>query len=303
MERLGSGHHLTQAHSKEQNGIVERANKEVVRHLRNMIFEDRIGAKWSEYLPLVQRIMNTTIHSATGLAPADIVFPSRGISVDKSILNEAADEFIISDYIKRLVEGQALVIELAQKHLKSRDDAHMQLDEDFEHKEFEQGSFVTAEHRDDNLRRGSTSKLLPFRLGPLQVKRREPKGMYVLHDLVTLGEVKFHESKLKPYLHDDRNMAPLAAAAADALDQFIVGEILDMEGDPKGYRNLLKFKVRWAGYGPEKDTWEPWKNVRDNLIFQDFLQSHTNRHIRKLAKKARDDTARNRTITPTGNEP
>ena len=39
------------AYSSEENGIVERANQEVMRHLRD---------KWSfEQLPLVQRIMNT----------------------------------------------------------------------------------------------------------------------------------------------------------------------------------------------------------------------------------------------------
>jgi len=164
---------------------------------------------------------------------------------------------------------------------------------------FEKGSFVTVEHRDDNLRRGPKSKLLPFRKGPLQVVRQESKGTYVLQDIVTLNEVKYHESKLKPYLHDDRSgISPLAAAAADERDEFIVEEILDMDGDVKGRRTDLKFKIRWAGYGPEADTWEPWHNVRDNNIFQDYLKSHTSKVVRSLAKRARDDNARDRTITP-----
>ena len=299
LQRLGSDHHLTQAHSKEQNSIVERANKEVVRHLRNLIFEDRIGAKWSDYLPLVQRIMNTKVHSATGLAPAEIVFPSHGIRVDKSVLNEVGDSYITSDYIKALVEAQATVIELAQKHLRDKDEAHIKAGTPTqEQKVFEPGSYVTAEHRNDNLRRGPNSKLLPFRLGPLQVLRREKLGIYVLRDLVTLKETKFHESKLKEYLHDARNITPLAAAAADFKDEFIVEKILDMEGDPKASRKSRKFKVRWAGAGPEYDTWEPWDNVRDNVTFQDYLKSHTSKAVRSLAKRAKDDNARNRIVVP-----
>ena len=38
-ERLGADHHLTTAYSKEQNGLVERQNKEVLKHLRNIIHE------------------------------------------------------------------------------------------------------------------------------------------------------------------------------------------------------------------------------------------------------------------------
>ena len=41
--------------SKEENGINERANKEVIRHLKNIVFEKRVANKWSKYLPLVQR--------------------------------------------------------------------------------------------------------------------------------------------------------------------------------------------------------------------------------------------------------
>ncbi len=48
-------HELSLAYSKEQNAIVERANKEVMRHhLTAIILDRRISKVWSsEYLPLV----------------------------------------------------------------------------------------------------------------------------------------------------------------------------------------------------------------------------------------------------------
>jgi hypothetical protein len=49
---------VTIAYSKEENAIVERANKEVMRHLRAFIFDERIMSDWVKYIPLVQRIMN-----------------------------------------------------------------------------------------------------------------------------------------------------------------------------------------------------------------------------------------------------
>ncbi len=52
--------HFATAYSKEENGLVERANQEVMRHLRAMLFDARVHDKWSyEQLPMVQRIMNT----------------------------------------------------------------------------------------------------------------------------------------------------------------------------------------------------------------------------------------------------
>ena len=48
-------------YSHEENSIVERANKEVMRHLRAIIFDKRVKTSWSIYLPLVQRIMNASI--------------------------------------------------------------------------------------------------------------------------------------------------------------------------------------------------------------------------------------------------
>ncbi len=48
-------HELTIAYSKEENAIVERANQEVIRHLRALLFDKRAYKKWSfEELPLVQ---------------------------------------------------------------------------------------------------------------------------------------------------------------------------------------------------------------------------------------------------------
>jgi transposase InsO family protein len=74
LQFIGTEHELTLAYSKEENGMVERANKETLRHLRNIIFDRSVLSKWSTYLPLVKRIFNASIHSVTGVAPAKIIY-------------------------------------------------------------------------------------------------------------------------------------------------------------------------------------------------------------------------------------
>jgi hypothetical protein len=64
---------FTTAGSKQENAIVERANREVMRHLRNIIMDRRAMDEWSRYLSFVQRIMNTMVHSSTGVKPCEII--------------------------------------------------------------------------------------------------------------------------------------------------------------------------------------------------------------------------------------
>ena len=69
----GTDQSLTTAYSSEENGIVERANQDVLRHLNAILFDSRVHDRWSfEQLPMVQRIMNTVEKTATGVTPAQL---------------------------------------------------------------------------------------------------------------------------------------------------------------------------------------------------------------------------------------
>ena len=64
---------FTTAYSKEENAIVERENKEVMRHLRAIIYDDRVFQFWSsDQLPLVTRILNSEEKTRTGVSPAEL---------------------------------------------------------------------------------------------------------------------------------------------------------------------------------------------------------------------------------------
>lgn len=52
----------------------KRANKEVLRYLRTIIYDKRLGDNWSIALPFVQRIINTERRSATKTEPYEMVF-------------------------------------------------------------------------------------------------------------------------------------------------------------------------------------------------------------------------------------
>jgi hypothetical protein len=63
-----------QPYSHQENSLVERANKEVLRHLRNFTFNSKVKANWPDFISQVERIMNSYVSKSTGVAPVDMVF-------------------------------------------------------------------------------------------------------------------------------------------------------------------------------------------------------------------------------------
>jgi hypothetical protein len=63
LRNIGSEHIRIHPYSYEDNGIVERLNKEANRHVRAIAFGKKNKTKWDKYLPLVQRTINSMLHS------------------------------------------------------------------------------------------------------------------------------------------------------------------------------------------------------------------------------------------------
>ncbi len=136
MSLLQIDHELSLAYSKKQNAIVERANKEVMRHLTAIIFDRRVSEVWSsEYLPLVQRTMNAKKHDTICVSSAELVF-GKAINLyaglllpipPESLIKVTADvaEHKLSDHVARLIKVQSLLIEIARNNQLSADSFHM----------------------------------------------------------------------------------------------------------------------------------------------------------------------------------
>ena len=283
MTVLGVDHQLTQAYSKQQNGIVERVNREVLSHLKAIVFDRRCKHKWSLYLPIVQRYINTSVHSATGCTPAEIVFPN-GAQIDRAILFDS-NEIAVSAYIRDMHIAQRRIIAVAEQKLRTRDRVKMDSRAGINEPVFEDGSYVLVQHRDNSLRSGPKSKLLPYKAGPYQVLHKLDRGMYTLRDLITQKAKDYHVSKLSEFRYDERTSQPINVAATDSFDQFIIERVVEMRGRPKGNKSQIAFKIRWAGLQPADDTWLSWHDSFRTTAVQMFLSNHTNEDVKRLKLK------------------
>ena len=116
----GIKHINTVPYSKEENGMVERANKEVNRHLRNLIFDRNILKEWSDFIPLIMKNMNSSVKMALGTSPNTLLFGNM-IDVNSSSMPEleavtlttTSPKTTLRDYVDKLMNRQSLLIDAA----------------------------------------------------------------------------------------------------------------------------------------------------------------------------------------------
>jgi transposase InsO family protein len=81
---IGTEHVRTVQYSKEENAVVERCNREILRHVRGLVYQIGNGNTWSRYLPLVQRILISEVHDSIGVSPAQLLY-GNAIDLDRGI--------------------------------------------------------------------------------------------------------------------------------------------------------------------------------------------------------------------------
>ena len=243
----------------EANGHVERMNQEVLKHLRALVMDDRIQESWSKWLPLIQRIVNATVHSSIGTTPARVLFGDY-VNLDRGILfpfnpEEEGEGTTAEDYVQELIKAQRLILETSQNFQNKVVEKALEknpAEEDLS--EFEQGDLVLMSYPN----RPPSKLHAPWR-GPFAIVGKTFGNAYICQDLNSLNLKSVHISRLKRYRIDE-DMSNLHVAAMDLSGEFVLEKIQSHRGNSK---KNLKFLVSWNGYDAEFDTWEPLVNVKD----------------------------------------
>ena len=275
---LGTEHVRTVAHSHEENTIVERANKEVMRHLRALLFDDKSHRKWSLKLPVVQRIMNASVHESIGVAPAQLVLNSN-ISLDRNVylpvsaLNVTDRQ--LSSWADKSINLQRKILEKAQQMQRAKDEkslrtrAERAVKRKWTEDDLKIGNYVLAAYPETGMGHRAPNKFMSPLRGPYEIvgKRNRSCALRDLNnDKVTHVKVQL----LKPYNHDPSRQKPEDAAMHDK-EYFHVEQILKHKGTWNKLKSL-QFLVRWTGYDQDHDSWEPWAELRENEHLHSYMK-------------------------------
>jgi hypothetical protein len=130
--------------------------------------------------------------------------------------------------------------------------------------EYAADSYVLVKHRTGQ----PPTRMHTLWKGPLRVISTS-KSLVLLWDIVNNKEKTYHVTDLKQFYFDPLKTDPVDIARRDYLE-FFIEEILDHKGNFRKLKSL-SFLVRWRGYSPEFDKWEPWENLRETEQLHRYL--------------------------------
>jgi hypothetical protein len=245
MVLVGANHVLTLAASKQENAAVENANKRSQEYLRSMLFDNRILKRWSDVLPLVQRMMMAEPNDAIGVSPTQLLF-GNSIQLDRGIFlpnlpKEGVEaEIALSDWADKMFEAQRVLLDTAQRLQQQKDARHMEATKGVVTR-FDVGSYVLISYNPQKMNAKPPTKMHPRLKGPYLVANVQG-DKYSCQNLVTDEIEDYHVTRLREFRYDERYVDPRDIALRDR-DEFFVERILAHHGDV-GRLKTLAFHVK-----------------------------------------------------------
>ena len=271
---LGTEHVRTIPHSHQENAIVERVNKEILKHLRALVHDDKTISNWSKRLVFVQRILNTTVHESLGVAPCQLLFgnsiqldsipflPISSLNFDGRPLSNWADEMLRSqdEYMRKASQIQA---QHNEKHMLGRL-KHLELTPGFL-----PGDWVKVMHPPTRMGWRPPNKLLLDWRGPFKVLARH-KGEYELWDPTSPNPFRVSEHLVERYHVDEEHSQPIQEAIKGS-GKTAIEEVSDIRGSPR-LKQSIKLRIKWSDETEPK--WYTWDRsfLHEAKIHQFLLQ-------------------------------
>lgn len=270
---LGTELRFSTAFHPQTDGQSERANRTLEEYLRHFIGPRQDD--WDQYLDLAEYAINDSVSPATGYTPFYLAF---GIN-PTSPLDAAVDDVMVpaaqssvadmTDTLQhaRVKLDEARVRMATQANARRRDVS------------FKVGDKVRLATANLSLPSTMSRKLTARFVGPFIVERVVSTVAYKLKLPTSLKiHPVFHVSLLQPWLEDGLFPAHQPALTRpppvnEDENRFTVDRLLDKRTRRYGRGQRVEYLIRWMGYGPEDDTWEPVAHIDSDLI-ADFEASH-----------------------------
>jgi hypothetical protein len=227
------------AYSPQANGLVERRNAELGKHLRALCLDRRVETKWSYYLPLVQRILNFTIDGSTGTQPARIIFGDM-LPLEHAFDTDLPDRPVeVSQYLIELSTAQKALIEASQAYL-SANQRRRAAPISISDRPIAVGDYILLTYPSR-----PPSKLASLYRGPFIVTDHDHDMLYTVLDLISNKHLTVHARRLIPFdVAPDVMPNDLVAMAAADQHEFLVEAIVDHKKQGGSKKEWL-FRVRW----------------------------------------------------------
>jgi hypothetical protein len=273
----------------QANSVCERQNQIIMNHLRALVLGAQLGPdshySWSDLIPIVFSIVNNTPKSPLAISPLSMVY---GIfaNFDRPLLSPRPLGEITNpvDFVDGLVEWQNKLLDLAEeaqsKHFKRILADHTEED----HKSFQEGDFVLQLKKAT----GNKGKLGTRWVGPrLVLNRRDNDPSHPVLDLFDLVTSQTIEASIDDcrlfrtgWFDEPTMVQDLHRLAALDKEEYEVQTVLShrivaTKGKARAKPTDYWFKVKWAGFSEEENSWEPYSALKNLDPLNEYLALHS----------------------------
>jgi hypothetical protein len=264
---------LSSSHHPQHDGQTENVNRQLETLLRAYVAEDR--TEWSKWLKLLEFSYNSNIHSSIGTtpflllygfepkAPLDFLLPKEWSKSASVGMRKETSAYLEDLRIHR--ESARLAIAKAQtEQAKFFNRGRKEVPA------FKVGAQVLVNpHSLEWLEsKGEGAKLVQRWIGPFEVLQQiNPKTYRLRLDDRYPGFPVFSYDHLKPYQRaieeqgETRLKLPETRTSKPAAEEYEVEKIIGKRFDKSRRQNL--WLVRWKNYGPQHDSWQTKKDLRN----------------------------------------
>jgi hypothetical protein len=264
---LGTRQNMSTSFHPQTDGQTERINRVMEDMLRHYV-----GARhddWDDCLAAAEFAINNSYQESINTTPFRLLYgidPLIPLSIGRESKVQKAQEF--ADRMTLGLAEAKKSMEQAQQRQKKYYDAHRR------DVAYDVGDQVLLSTKNIKLKTPGvwtspevrvahgSKKLMPKWIGPFPVTAIiNPLAYRVeLPDSLRIHDV-FHVSVLKPYRSDGRVQPPPPPDIMEGEEYFRIDRLLDHRVKGKGKNATHEYLVKWLGYGPEHDTWEPEAGV------------------------------------------
>jgi hypothetical protein len=271
VEILRAENYKIQPYSHEENGMVERANKEIRRHMRALTHENRTREEWdTEYLK-VQAILNEKVSESTGLKPNEVVFVGKvdlhaGRLYPRPTVQQRRR---MSEFMQDQINMQEYLIEEMERVQDETDTKHLESAEMSDTPVLQVGQYIVARYEGGPKTKQMTRWHGPYRI--ITVTKRLQGRVYSLYNAQTEKEKDDHEAYTKQYVCSD-DFGDYDALRVSVLDDdmYIVEKVIEHRYALTGKLELL---VQW--YGSKEAEWTEFtKAMNNNIVILKYFRSH-----------------------------
>ncbi len=268
---LGSKVNLSTAYHPQTDGQSERVNQTLEQYLR--CFTSYNQDDWSSLLPMAELAYNNSYSESIGMSP---LYAVTGQDANLEHLGDISNTTTNPPEAGRVKQHFDIIYTQLQHHLEKAQKRYKETAD--EHRKQEEVYHVNDQVllSTKNIRTERPTKKLDYTwIGPYRVKRQINPVTYELDLPPTMKIHKvFHTQLLKRYVEGDitdrRIIVPPPIRNIEDAPGYEIETILDVKKRGRAF----EYWIKWKDYGPEDNTWEPRRSLKDDDMLKAWHEAH-----------------------------